>query len=279
MQAAVVSYNAKQTATLADGDYGDISITSGVWSLDANSVGSNEIAADAVNASEISTGAVTTLEILDGTIALADLAASAQTDLSFTQSTRVLASSTGADVTLPIATNNLAGLMPGLAGQGSPGGGVDPVNDVLALGDNSSGAIAGPSVNAVVQSVAAGGDLSGTINNLQLASGAVSWGDLSTAVQDSIQAGGAGGTTEIQAIATPNLRDSLNLTNNITTAGVTIAGLADRIAQREETDLAAKTNAVNRFTKTNLSTASTITPKNGMGFGSIARGQPTPKAG
>lgn len=46
------------TATVADGDYGDISVSGGVWSIDANAVGAGEIAAGAVGASELATGAV-----------------------------------------------------------------------------------------------------------------------------------------------------------------------------------------------------------------------------
>lgn len=55
--------NAASNATQADGTFGDVTVTSGDFNLNADSVGSSEIA----------DGAVTTTEILDGTILSADL--------------------------------------------------------------------------------------------------------------------------------------------------------------------------------------------------------------
>jgi hypothetical protein len=55
--------NAASNATQADGTFGDVTVTSGDFNLNADSVGSSEIA----------DGGVTTTEILDGTILNADL--------------------------------------------------------------------------------------------------------------------------------------------------------------------------------------------------------------
>lgn len=123
---------------------------------------------------------VLTYDNATGEIGLEASASGGTTDLSYTAATGVVANTNGTGFTIPVATNSVRGLMPGVSGLGSPGGGVDPANDKLPLGDNSSGLIAGPSVNEVVQAVAAGGDMSGTINNLQIVADAVTGAELAT---------------------------------------------------------------------------------------------------
>lgn len=94
------------------------------------------------------------------------------TNLSYTAATGVVANTNGTGFTIPLADGTNPGLLPSIPGIGGPGS-IDPALDVLLGFDNSGGVNMSPTVNQVVQSVAAGGDVSGTINNLQLGTNSV----------------------------------------------------------------------------------------------------------
>lgn len=60
---------------MADGDYGDISVASGLLGIDADSVTTTEIAANTIVHGDIADGAVRTQEVLDNDLTASDLAA------------------------------------------------------------------------------------------------------------------------------------------------------------------------------------------------------------
>ena len=74
------------TVVIPNADYGDITVSSAgtVWNIDANAVGSAEIATDAVGASEIATDAVGAAEIAAGAVGASELASTAVTAGSYT---------------------------------------------------------------------------------------------------------------------------------------------------------------------------------------------------
>lgn len=79
------SWNKVNVASgVADGDYGDISVSGGVWSIDAGVVDATALASDAVTTAKILDANVTTGKIADDAVTAAKLADTAVTPGSYT---------------------------------------------------------------------------------------------------------------------------------------------------------------------------------------------------
>ncbi len=173
-------------------------------------------------------------------------------------------SNTGTDATLTLADGTNAGLLSPAEDTKLGNTTITQPVDLDAL-ETASHAAVTVTDNATFDFTLTGQNITGqvpdgSIGTAKITDASVAWVDLAQAVKDSIQASG-----EAPAIETPsaaNLRDTSNFAGNTGSVGLTVDAIADRVAQREGTADAAKTNAQNRFEKTTLQPAGVLTAQN-----------------